>query len=233
MNILVSCEHAVATVPTSLRDCFSNPLAQSQLKSHLGHDIGAARWAWAISLELGTHPILGSCSRLVVDLNRSSHHPRVLSNYTRGLPSSCIQDLLRRFHNPHWSKVQDAIEGSTGPCVHIAIHSFTPELGGQKRNADVGILYDSRRCKEKHFATVWQSHLRRLFPKLLVRRNYPYVGKSDGLPTGMRKKFSQETYLGFEIEINQLWDAAPIRKQLDLIKAISKSLVETEASVMQ
>ena len=36
-----------------------------------------------------------------------------------------------------------------------------------------------------------------------VRRNYPYAGKSDGLPTHLRRRFQDACYCGIELEINQ------------------------------
>lgn len=221
---LLTCEHASATIPRSLRTFFSSSFAQSQLKSHLGYDIGAAKWARAIGLRLNAQPILGTKSRLVIDLNRSAHHPRVFSEFTRGLPQAKKLALLKS-HEAHWNRAKREIEKCSCRCLHLALHSFTPELDGKLRNADVGLLYDSRRHEEAAFARVWQEQVSIRNPKLRVRRNYPYLGKNDGLPTGMRKFFSQSQYLGFELEINQCWAKATSQEQSALIKAITESLV--------
>ena len=39
---------------------------------------------------------------------------------------------------------------------------------------------DPRRPGEVEFATAWLDALRRADPTLRLRRNYPYIGKSDG-----------------------------------------------------
>ena len=48
-----------------------------------------------------------------------------------------------------------------------------------------------------------QAVLQQVFPSLVVRRNYPYLGTADGLTTCLRKRFAPRAYLGIELEINQ------------------------------
>ena len=85
----------------------------------------------------------------------------------------------------------------------MAVHSFTPELDGVVRNADIGLLYDSRRKHESELCRRWTASLHNLDPTLRVRFNYPYSGASDGLSTWLRKRHPQTRYLGVELEINQ------------------------------
>ena len=87
--------------------------------------------------------------------------------------------------------------------MHVAVHSFTPELDGHVRNADIGLLYDSRRPREAALCRRWRAILARMAPDLRVRYNYPYRGNTDGLGTWLRKRHPAERYLGIEIEINQ------------------------------
>jgi hypothetical protein len=48
-------------------------------------------------------------------------------------------------------------------------------------------------------------------PKWSVRRNYPYLGRSDGLTTYLRRRFDRDRYVGVEIEVNQrLCGARPL-----------------------
>lgn len=87
--------------------------------------------------------------------------------------------------------------------VHVAVHSFTPEIDGEVRNAEIGLLYDSRRRSEAAFCRRWAGSLHRLDRGLRVRRNYPYRGSADGLTTWLRRRHPQSRYLGIELEINQ------------------------------
>ena len=86
--------------------------------------------------------------------------------------------------------------------IHLGIHSFTPVLNGVEREADVGILYDPSRPAEAALAETLIKSIHEFYPQLSIRRNYPYLGKSDGLTTTLRQKFGT-AYVGLEIEINQ------------------------------
>jgi predicted N-formylglutamate amidohydrolase len=133
-------------------------------------------------------------TRLLVDLNRSPHHPRVFSEWTRGLAAAERARLLARHHAPHRAAVESDVAEQVRRgrrVVHLAVHSFTPELDGVVRTADLALLYDPAR----QLATV--------LPRLAVRRNQPYRGASDGLTTWLRRRYPAEAYLGIEIEVSQ------------------------------
>jgi predicted N-formylglutamate amidohydrolase len=87
--------------------------------------------------------------------------------------------------------------------VHIASHSFTPELNGQVRTADVGLLYDPRRPGEVELSNRWLEALKHAAPTLRLRRNYPYIGNSDGLAFRLRRVYPADVYIGIELEVNQ------------------------------
>jgi predicted N-formylglutamate amidohydrolase len=108
--------------------------------------------------------------------------------------------------------------------LHLAVHSFTPVWAGQERNADIGLLYDPRRIQERRLCQRWQRLLGEVDSTLRVRRNYPYLGRADGLTTALRQEFAPTSYLGIELEVNQavLAGAAPRRRQLQ--RAIVESL---------
>src|SRR5690606_12600429 len=86
--------------------------------------------------------------------------------------------------------------------VHLSCHSFTPELNGLVRNADIGILYNPKNLTEKLFAISLKRQINQLEPSLKVRFNYPYLGTSDGFTVYLRHKF-KEHYAGIELEVNQ------------------------------
>ena len=47
--------------------------------------------------------------------------------------------------------------------------------------------------------------LKRADPTLRLRRNYPYLGKSDGVTQSLRRKHAPERYVGLELEVNQCY----------------------------
>ncbi|MBY0399154.1 N-formylglutamate amidohydrolase, partial [Myxococcota bacterium] len=90
------------------------------------------------------------------------------------------------------------------PVVHVAIHSFTPVLGDDVRDFELGLLYDPQRPRERRFADSLHAGLAARAPEIRIRRNAPYRGTSDGLPTAFRKARRPAAYLGLEIELNQV-----------------------------
>ena len=141
-----------------------------------------------------------------MEANRSPTNPRLWSSYTAGLSREAKADVCDRYYWPHRNAVVAAVEESLtqgARVVHVAVHSFTPVLRGEVRNADVGLLYDPTRRGERTFCLRWADLLRERVPGLRVRRNYPYLGVADGLPTWLRRRFPASDYRGMELEVGQ------------------------------
>lgn len=203
-GVVVSCEHATNRVPAALRGAFGG--AREALAGHRGWDPGSLEIATAIAGELAAPLVVGRVSRLVVDCNRSATHPRVFSEWTKALDASAQAALLTRWHEPHRAAVERLVAGAIdrcGACAHISVHTFTPVLDGKTRTMDVGLLYDPSRPSERALADGWQRAIGRVAPALVVRRNAPYKGVSDGLCTSLRRRFGPEAYAGIELEVNQ------------------------------
>ncbi len=96
--------------------------------------------------------------------------------------------------------------------VHVGVHTFTPVLDGEVRRADAGLLYDPGRVEERAFCLHWLDAWRREAPSLAIRRNYPYRGAADSLPTHLRWVFPASVYLGLELEVNQRHIGSPAWK---------------------
>lgn len=206
--LLLSCEHAGRQVPACYAHLFSGGAARRALASHRGYDPGALRVGRFLarfwSLPLYAHLI----TRLLVEPNRSPHHPQLFSEFSRRLGRKARGELLARHYHPHRVRVQHAVQDAVGTgqqVIHIAVHSFTPVLDGKERRADVAFLYDPRYGSEADVARQLQRSLKQQLPGWWVRRNYPYRGAADGLTTTLRRCFSPETYVGLELELNQRW----------------------------
>lgn len=201
---LVTCEHGGARVPAAYRSLFLG--AGAVLASHRGWDPGSAPLARWLADALGAPLHLATVTRLLVDLNRSAHNPRVFSEQTRALPRARRLALLEAHHTPHREAVDRSVARLSGagvPVVHLAVHTFTPVLDGKERGADLALLYDPARPAERALCGRWVSALARRFPDLAVRRNQPYRGASDGLTTWLRSRHPDGRYVGVEIEVNQ------------------------------
>jgi predicted N-formylglutamate amidohydrolase len=191
IHFLATCEHGGNRIPQPYRQLFRG--WEHLLHSHRGYDAGALKLAREMADMLQASFFAATVSRLLIDLNRSIGHPKLYSEATRPAPSAVRHEILKSCYVPYRNSVEgsisEAIRGGQR-VVHISTHSFTPELNGAIRNADIGLLYD-------------RAKLRANAPVLTVRRNYPYFGKANGFPTYLRRRFSADDYVAIELEVNQ------------------------------
>lgn len=201
-NILLTCEHGGNDVPDEYRHLFEN--AQHVLDTHRGYDIGILPFAEEMAKCLEAPLLSSTISRLLVELNRSLGHPQLLSEFSSPLTGDSRSELLRKYYYPHREMVEQAVERALeyGRLFHVTVHSFTPELNGQVRNADITFLYDYRRKDERRLSELWQVELEKTL-RVPIRRNYPYRGHTDGLTTALRRHWGEDEYLGICIEVNQ------------------------------
>lgn len=191
-------------MPPSYRALFRG--AGEVLKSHRGWDPGALALAQRFAEAFPAKLFFSTTTRLLVELNRSLHHPKLFSDYTRGLSRDAKQQVIETYYLPHRQAVERYIasEIAAGRSVlHIGVHSFTPQLNGEVRHADIGLLYDPARKKERQFCAAWRTALLAAAPDLRVRKNYPYLGTADGFTTYLRRQFGAADYAGVELEVNQ------------------------------
>lgn len=207
--LVLSCEHGGKRVPSRYARHFDAPAAV--LASHRGWDPGSLPLARRLARALRAPLIATTVTRLLVDCNRSPHHRKLHSTYAH-LDAALREALLDEHYRPHRARVEAAIAERLvrgARVLHVAVHSFTPVLDGVPRNADLGWLYDPRRTLERRVADELLLALRAGAPDLRVRRNYPYLGRADGLPTALRRRFPEARYAGFELELNQLHARRP------------------------
>jgi predicted N-formylglutamate amidohydrolase len=201
---IVTCEHGGNRIPAAYRGMFDG--LQALLATHRGYDPGALLMAKRLATDLAAPLETSTVSRLLVDLNRSPGHPHLFSRITRAAPAEVRREIMARHYLPYRARVEcrvgDAVRRGRR-AVHISSHSFTPELDGHVRQADIGLLYHPDRPGEVRLCAHWKAALAALAPDLQVRRNYPYAGKGDGLTQHLRRQFPAAAYVGIELEINQ------------------------------
>jgi len=226
--LVLSCEHGGAGVPQKYQHLFDSKRGRDAVRGHRGSDLGALRLARSIQRSHRVPLYASTVTRLLVDLNRSLGHPRLFSEFTRDLDSAERERLLDRYYFPHRTAVESWIEARVrqgDEVLHLGVHSFTPRIDGRSRTADIGLLYDPSRSSERRFCDRWKRSLHEIAPKLRVRRNYPYLGKSDGFTTHLRRTIDSPHYLGIELEVNQRVLRAE-ETQRSLAKMISDGLRE-------
>jgi predicted N-formylglutamate amidohydrolase len=204
LRIIITCEHGGNTFPKQFSALFHG--RKELLESHRGHDPGALDLAKKLSHGLKAPLFFSETTRLLIDLNRSPANTKRFSEITNRLSAAekaIIQELC---YQPYRTEVESELSGlmrKSGLTLHISVHTFTPVLHEKVRSADIGFLYDPSRKNEALFCILWQDALRKLDQKLQTRRNYPYRGTSDGFTAYLRKRFSADSYLGIELEVNQ------------------------------
>ncbi len=201
-KLFLSCEHGGHQIPDRYQHLFAN--SGDILETHRGWDIGALELFHAMN-QLSIHfAIYNQVSRLLVDFNRSLHRRSLFSAFTKGLSVEEKQRILYTFYLPFRSvfaeKITEVVDKNQ-EVFHVSVHSFTPILNGEVRNADIGLLYNPSHSREKEIALQWKTILNKTFPQLRVRFNYPYLGKSDGHVAPLRQQFGN-AYAGIELEMN-------------------------------
>ena len=227
--LIITCEHGGYEVPAQYANLFAGHPAL--LLTHRGWDPGALAMAREMASALNAPLSASTTTRLLIDLNRSVGHRQLHSELTRGLPPATRREMVALHYRPYRDTVETAVAARIAAgqrVVHISSHSFTAELDGVVRQADVAWLYDPKRPGECIFASQWLATLKHQRPDLKLRRNYPYQGKGDGLTSVLRKRHSPTSYVGIELEVNQRFfidgGRAWARLRADIIQTLAEAL---------
>lgn len=195
--ILLICDHASNRVPPDI-DLAIDPALLGQ---HIAVDIGAAAVTRSLADRLGAPAILGTVSRLVIDLHRQVDHPGLIPVASDGhdIPGNHTADrtsLIARFHAPYHRAVAALIDRHR-PRLIVSVHSFTPALatGGPPRPSEVGIL-SNRDRRAANLAVA-------LFGKAgcVTGDNQPYSGRL--LNATLNRHAEARGIASFAIELRQ------------------------------
>jgi len=167
-------------MPAALDHLGLPPRARSR---HIAWDIGAANLTRALADRLDATAVLAGYSRLVVDCNRRLEDPSCFVSLADGDPvpgnrdltPAAIAERARACYEPYHGAIAARLaaarrEGQV-PAL-VAIHSFTPVMGGFVRPWHVGVLWD-----EDGRIPVPLLERLRAEPGLVVGDNEPYSGR--------------------------------------------------------
>jgi predicted N-formylglutamate amidohydrolase len=181
---ILTCDHASNHLPAAYRGLGLGP---AQLQRHVAWDAGAALLCRRVALLIDAPAILGTVSRLLIDVNRGLDDPTLILclcefGIIRGNCGLTAQERdlrIRRYYKPYDGAIRKAIAptltGDEGPLV-ISLHSFTPSFRNHMRPWHVGILSNG------HDRRLAEPLLRRLSTRadLIVGDNQPYSGALPG-----------------------------------------------------
>lgn len=180
-RLVLVCDHASNRIPERLGTLGLTP---ADLTAHIAWDIGAADVARHLSERFDAPLVLSGYSRLVIDMNRPHHVPTLIPEVTGGVIIPGNQGLtdadkalrIATFHAPYHAAIRGILDAKSARVrpILLAIHSFTPELLGQRRPWQIGMLYG----KDTRIAHAFLAKLRR-DPSLCVGDNEPYHVSAD------------------------------------------------------
>ena len=148
--LLFLCDHASNALPPAYGTL---GLAPELFATHIAADIGAAQVTRSLAEAFGAGAILGTWSRLLVDLNRGEDDPTLVMKLSDGslIPGNARIDAaevagrIAAFHAPYHAAIAAeiaALRNAGHVPVLVSMHSFTPVWKGTKRPWEIGILWD-------------------------------------------------------------------------------------------
>lgn len=150
-RLLLTCEHASEALPAPWHWGAHDARLRG---SHWASDPGAEDFTRELGEAVGSFAVLARFSRLLCDANRPLGAETMFRSTADGLPVG-LNDPSRltsseRAHRestlwaPYHRALQLAVQ-ELEPRMVLSVHSFTPEYEGQKREVEVGVLYNSER----------------------------------------------------------------------------------------
>lgn len=140
---LLICEHAGAEVPAQWGNLGLDP---AYLTTHFAFDPGTADLTRALSDRLDARGMLARWSRLFLDYNRYPDQWDHMRPDMGGIPVPgnlhiTAEDRALRSAIAAAPLAAAIEEMSAGCQALVSVHSFTPIMGGQWRDVDVGLLW--------------------------------------------------------------------------------------------
>ncbi len=140
------CDHASCALPARLGGL---GLSAGKIGGHIGWDPGAAPVTELLAAHFDAPAAWSGYSRLAIDCNRDPEHPTSILEESDGVPVPGNRNLdsgererrRRELFEPYHRAVAGLLDGCGPLRAFVAVHSFTPEMGGVRRPWHVGVLW--------------------------------------------------------------------------------------------
>lgn len=209
-SLVMTCEHAGNELPPDIE---LSAKEREWLQDHWGWDIGAERLVRAMVEREPAVAVLSRYSRLLCDVNRHLERWDLVRPHVKGEPVGFNRDLseedlqqrIDRFHTPYHEGVDECltrVHRESPDFFLLSVHTFTPVLGDEVRDLEVGLLFDHGQ----------EEYIRPIFEELKaedldVVLNEPYSGK-EGFIYSVERHGTNFGVRFLEIEIrNDLVDS--------------------------
>lgn len=181
-------------------------LAEDWRHTHHFCDLGVAPLAQALAQRLDAPVLLGTVSRLVIDLNRWLDDPRSILTQVEGVPvpgnvtldpatRRARQDAIFWPYHATITSVWDRVTRRHRDPLFFALHSCTRQFGGQRRPWDGGTIWNEA-------PTLAHPLLEALGPGargLTLGDNQPYSGREGAYTLDRHTWGSGYRACGFEV----------------------------------
>jgi predicted N-formylglutamate amidohydrolase len=201
-NILLIGDHAGNAIPASLGDL---GVSADDRVRHIAWDLGVQSLGEQLATRLDATFISQRFSRLVIDCNRDPHAQRAILEVSDGtavpgnanLAQAARDERRTAIHEPYQQQIGSELatrHHRDPPPVLVALHSFTPVLGVERRPWQIGILHDAGDTR------LSRAMLRRLRQEssLKVGDNEPY--RMDGTDYSIPRHAYPNGTLYLEVE---------------------------------
>jgi predicted N-formylglutamate amidohydrolase len=225
--ILLVCDHASNRIPGALDQL---GLDDAALGLHVAADIGAEAITRDLSARLDAPAVLANYSRLVIDLNRPPDHATSIVAVSddiaipgnRNLDTTAREKRLAALYWPYHRAIGErlAVLRRGLPPIVLAVHTFTPRLGGEDRHWHAGILWN----RDGRLARALIDGL--AAPgDIVVGDNEPYSGRTLFHTLDVHTGAAGLAHAGVEIRQDLVMDAAGEREWAERLHAVLRELI--------
>ena len=180
-KVVLLCEHASNNIPVPL---IASPKDKPWLDTHWGIDIGIPEITDKLTSSLGLPAVLANFSRLVCDPNRPTDEPTFIKpdveghllSFNQSISPEEIQRRIETYYEPYHNAVDAMIKNrleTDSDFLVLSLHSFTPEYMGEKRELEIGVLYDNYEKDAQFFFDAFDKR------NFKVQYNQPYSGVDE------------------------------------------------------
>lgn len=175
---VVLCDHAGRRIPRQLGNL---GLSEAELCAHIAWDLGARGLASLLAHTLDAPLFMQRYSRLVIDCNRPLDAPDSIPETSggvtipgnQGLSAAARAARVQAVFEPYHAGIAAALAARPRYAL-VTVHSFTPELYGERRPFHAGVLY----ARDTRLAAPLLAQLR-ADDELIIGDNQPYAASAQ------------------------------------------------------
>lgn len=231
---LIVCDHASRAFPLALDRLGLDELPTWQ---HIAWDIGAGELARGLAHALDAPAVLAGYSRLVVDCNRSPAAADAIRAESDGWVVPGNQQLTAEARRARLATIFDPYHESIAALragfrargivpLLIAVHSFSPVVGGQQRPWHAGVLWNHDEANARRLLAGLQA-----YPELVVGDNEPYSGKHPGNYTvDHHANENGLPHVCIEVRQDLLGSPAGLERWVRLLARVIRSILDDPSS---